>query len=129
MLSLLNKMPKIELHTHIGGSLRASTFHSLSLSKNLSISHIEFSAVSIQKGFEMFKVIAQLIDSCEVLERVTREVIQDYADNNCVYLELRSTPRQFQKEGIVQTKQQYLEAVITAIKIEESMNPNIKVNQ
>jgi adenosine deaminase len=75
LVSLLHKMPKIEVHTHIGGSLRASTFRSLSVSKNISTSHIQFSDVSIQKGFEMFQVIAKLIDCCEVLHRITREII------------------------------------------------------
>ncbi len=95
LFSLLCKMPKIELHSHIGGSLRASTFHSLAHSKNIDTSDIQFSDISIKKGFEIFQLISKLIDSCEVLHTITREIIQDYHNCNCVYLELRSTPREF----------------------------------
>jgi hypothetical protein len=75
LFSLLYRMPKIELHSHIGGSLRASTFHSLALSKKIDTSNIQFSDISIKKGFEIFQLISKLIDSCEVLHRITREII------------------------------------------------------
>jgi hypothetical protein len=41
----------------------------------------------------VFSVIHQLADNIETIRRITAEVIEDFASENVVYLELRTTPK------------------------------------
>ena len=50
-------MPKIELHAHIGGCLRAETFLQLAEVKGVSIDHIDFYNVDVAMAFEIFKAV------------------------------------------------------------------------
>jgi adenosine deaminase len=43
---------------------------------------------------------------------VTREVIRDFARENVVYLELRTTPKRIHE---ISSKEEYLESVVQAI--------------
>jgi adenosine deaminase len=52
------------------------------------------------------------------LYRIVREIIEDYAKQNCVYLELRSTPKALllKKGGEKGTATEYIDTVLKAIK-------------
>ena len=66
----------------------------------------------------------------DTLERVVREIIQDYAKQNCVYLELRSTPKALKstKGDGNTTLKEYIDTVISAMKDgEEEHEGKIKV--
>ena len=58
-----------------------------------------------------------------VLERVVHEIVEDYAKQNCVYLELRSTPKIFEGSSM----EEYISTVIKAMKEAEEINPKIRV--
>ena len=47
--------------------------------------------------------------------QITRDVIQEFADDNVKYLELRTTPRAVIETGM--TKESYIKAVLKAIKV------------
>jgi len=49
-------MPKIELHTHIGGGFRPTTFMELVMAKGLDMDKIDLYRVDIQTAFEFFKL-------------------------------------------------------------------------
>lgn len=59
----------------------------------------------------------------QTVERIVREIIEDYAKHNTIYLELRTSPKDF--EGT--TKVDYVNTVIKAIKEAEENNSRIKV--
>jgi adenosine deaminase len=54
----------------------------------------------------------------ETLYRIVREIIEDYAKQNCIYLELRSTPKALlnKKGGEKGTVRDYIDTVLRAIK-------------
>eukprot|EP01126_Amoeba_proteus_P053840 TRINITY_DN6582_c0_g1_i18.p1 TRINITY_DN6582_c0_g1~~TRINITY_DN6582_c0_g1_i18.p1 ORF type:complete len:199 (+),score=38.83 TRINITY_DN6582_c0_g1_i18:304-900(+) len=60
----------------------------------------------------MFRIIHSVVNDLPTLFRVTKEVLQDFASENVMYLELRTTPRAFGGN----TKLQYVQTVIAAIK-------------
>lgn len=121
-------LPKVELHAHLNGSLSEEMVKKL-LSKNSSL-HIEFASTTIEKGskrtldecFEMFKIIQKLTGTSQAITDVTKSVIEDFAKDNVVYLELRSTPRSNPETGL--TKQKYIEAVLTGIREYQQENNN-----
>lgn len=49
-------MPKIELHTHIGGSFRPSTFLELVEKIGADLEKIDFYKVDMNMAFEFFKI-------------------------------------------------------------------------
>ena len=48
---------------------------------------------SLADCFALFDVIHRLTTRHDVVQRVTREAVQDFAADGCTYLELRTTPK------------------------------------
>lgn len=119
-----HNLPKIELHTHIGGCYRPQTFLDLAEKKGFDIDHIDFYNVDIPMAFEIFKVGTQLVTECATLKRVTKEIIEDYSKQNTRYLELRSTPKAI---GQIESKEQYVATILEAIAEMSSQLPRVKV--
>ena len=71
------------------------------------------------------KTSKHLIRTPEILKRVTKEIIEDYARSNTRYLELRSTPREYGE--IFSTEYHYIGAIYDAIFEAEDEIPTIKV--
>lgn len=63
------------------------------------------------RGFQKFKYAHDLTDTTEAVSLATECVIRDFARENVVYVELRSTPRSTPK----MTKDDYVQAIIAAI--------------
>jgi len=97
------KLPKVELHRHLEGSLRLATMldivraHGITVPINITrLSHL----VQVQNGepftyqnfLAKFTTLRMFYRSPEVIHRVTREAVEDAAKDNVRYLELRFTP-------------------------------------
>ncbi|KAI4342923.1 hypothetical protein MLD38_027486 [Melastoma candidum] len=118
----LESMPKVELHAHLNGSIRNSTL--LELARNLGDEgDIEFSEVehvilkddrSLVEVFKLFDLIHVVTTDHEAITRITKEVIEDFASENVVYIELRTTPKRNDKIGM--SKRSYMEAVMQGVK-------------
>lgn len=113
------KLPKVELHAHLNGSVSSQTIQKLFHRKpHLNTEH---SMTAIGKGqrrtlnecFQVFKVIHQLVDTEEDILMVATDVIKEFAADGVKYLELRSTPREEKHTGL--TKRAYVETVLKAI--------------
>ncbi|MED6143888.1 hypothetical protein PIB30_009960 [Stylosanthes scabra] len=114
-------MPKVELHAHLNGSIRDSTL--LELTKSLGERGvINFSQVehiimkynrSVKEVFQLFDLIRIVTTDHATVTRITREVIEDFASENVVYLELRTTPKR--NDAIGMTKSSYVEAVLKGL--------------
>ncbi|KAG4948759.1 hypothetical protein AAZX31_15G102000 [Glycine max] len=115
-------MPKIELHAHLNGSIRDSTL--LELTKALigkgvmNFSEVEHIILkynrSLKEVFKLFDLIHILTTDHNTVTRITREVIEDFASENVVYLELRTTPKKNDSVGM--SKHSYVEAVLKGLR-------------
>ncbi|KAK2553211.1 Adenosine deaminase-like protein [Acropora cervicornis] len=125
--SFFKKIPKVELHAHINGSISAETIEKLIQRKagcanlNNKVSQWETTIRkgdkrSLQESLAMFGIIYQLVDDNSTVFHVTKSVIEDFAEDNVRYLELRSM-----------TKQSYVEAVFAAIEEARHTVPSIIV--
>ena len=117
-IDLCALLPKIELHAHLHGSIRLATLHELALKKqnvqneenlnDASNTMVEESNQnyfqyrpevllaenkSLSDCFYIFDVIHHVVTSLDVVGRITKEVLEDFAAQNVKYLELRTTPR------------------------------------
>ncbi|XP_052183598.1 N6-mAMP deaminase isoform X2 [Diospyros lotus] len=114
-------MPKIELHAHLNGSIRGSTL--LELARGLGekgtivFSEVEHAILnsdrSLHEVFKLFDLIHIVTTDHTIVTRITREVVEDFAADNVVYLELRTTPKRNDLKGM--TKQSYIEAVLKGL--------------
>lgn len=116
-------LPKVELHAHLNGCIRESTLFELAQERNVTLSSHHFDPTphnpslsymynvkprSLQDCFEMFEDLKKCVNDKSSLMRITREALEDFAHHNVIYLELRSTPKQFKDL----TKRQYIETII-----------------
>uniref|UniRef100_A0A8C3K0N8 Adenosine deaminase like n=1 Tax=Calidris pygmaea TaxID=425635 RepID=A0A8C3K0N8_9CHAR len=119
-LSLYRRLPKVELHAHLNGSISSATMKKLTAQKPCL--QIQNGMTVIDKGkkrtldecFQMFQIIYQITTRPEDILLITKDVIKEFADDGVKYLELRSTPREEKSTGM--TKRMYVETVLEGIK-------------
>ena len=125
---LLKKLPKVELHCHLDGSLNPKTIIDLAekqkvdlpttnldeLKKNLSIGE---KRVSLEEYLEKFKITLSIMQTPESLERTAFELIQDVAKENVRYIEVRYSPILHTEKGM--TPEESVEAVLKGLKAGE----------
>ncbi|KAL8151195.1 hypothetical protein V2J09_021003 [Rumex salicifolius] len=115
-------IPKVELHAHLNGSIRDSTLMELAraLVEKGIIVFSDFEQVilksdrSLHEVFRLFDLIHIITTDHKTVTRITKEVLEDFAADNVVYLELRTTPKRNDKIGM--TKRSYMEAVIAGLR-------------
>lgn len=112
----LLELPKLELHAHIHGSLRRSTMvelaSQLNMTAGMKVSLDKYDHGVADKPFELFPIVHAIVSSKEVVTRIVTEIIEDYQSQNCIYLELRTTPRAL-RDGT--TMEEYLRTVLDVI--------------
>jgi len=102
-LNIYQSLPKVELHRHLEGSLRLSTMleiaHAHGVTVPASILHLsdmvqvqDKDPLTFSNFLEKFKTLRLFYRSPEIINRITREAIEDAARDNIRYLELRFTP-------------------------------------
>ncbi|KAJ7311262.1 hypothetical protein JRQ81_006876 [Phrynocephalus forsythii] len=114
------RVPKVELHAHLNGSISSETMKKLLAQKPDLQIHDRMTAIdkgktrSLEECFQMFQIIHQITSRTEDILMVTKDVIQEFAADGVKYLELRSTPREEKATGM--TKRAYVEAVLEGIR-------------
>ncbi|CAD7962512.1 unnamed protein product [Amoebophrya sp. A25] len=115
-------LPKIELHAHLSGCVRQDTLCAMAARRNLPTfqkfdvkaeltatteqnapkddDHDEAQASrssiferAMKKCFAYFETVARVVTDLDALEEATRDVLDAFLDDGCVYLELRTTPK------------------------------------
>lgn len=110
-------LPKIELHAHLNGSLSSETLKTLgALDENIAdykklTTIIAKSSRTLDDCFTLFAVAHNATKTKEALYTAVQSVIQEFRNENVIYLELRTTPRCEE----TMSKQAYIETVVEAI--------------
>lgn len=101
---MLKALPKIELHRHLEGSIRIETLVEVAETNSIPLPSydIEFLRPYVQMMREdppthktflsKFSALRQLFVSEDVIRRIAREAVEDAAEDNIRYMELRFTP-------------------------------------
>ncbi|XP_024387981.1 N6-mAMP deaminase isoform X1 [Physcomitrium patens] len=112
-LPMCRAMPKLELHAHLNGSIRAATLLELARERDEDCTELENilkkDKRSLPETFKLFGLIRILTTDHRVITRITREVIEDFAAENTIYIELRTAPKNNSAVGM--TKRSYMESV------------------
>jgi adenosine deaminase len=101
---LFKRLPKIELHRHLEGSLRLSTMIDISKLHKLDLPHddvekfrqlvqvVDSDPYTFQNFLSKFATLRKFYQSREAISRIAFEAVEDAASDNVRYLELRFTP-------------------------------------
>ncbi|KAM7222363.1 hypothetical protein V8F06_002141 [Rhypophila decipiens] len=147
-------LPKIEvrldfptLHAHLSGSISRQCLHEVWLKKKgesaQSVVDLPDPLIEMPEGkhdydlttfFPLFsRYIYRLVDTKWALTYTTLSVLQDFAADGVVYLELRTTPRAMPQAAL--SKADYIQTILDAISQFESAqslshdaNPSMKTN-
>ena len=110
-LEMIKKIPKVELHDHLDGGVRASTIIELAAEQNIELPTYDPDdlAAWFQRGadrkslalyLEGFGVTLAVMQTPEALERIACETIEDLAADSVVYAEIRFAPVLNQQQGL-----------------------------
>lgn len=99
---LFKRLPKVELHRHLEGSLRVPTMMEIVRAHDLDVKNTGYLRPLVQVEHEdpytfenflsKFGTLRLFYKSPEIIKRITEEAIEDAAEDNIRYLELRFTP-------------------------------------
>lgn len=117
---MIHKIPKVELHDHLDGGVRPNSIVDLAdkLEVELPAKSSEDLASWLHRGadrknlglyLEGFGLTIAVMQTREALYRVAYEAIEDLADDNVVYAEIRFAPIQHLQKGL------NLEAVVKSV--------------
>lgn len=105
LLGEIKALPKIELHRHLEGSIRLTTMVEIAEQFGIEMPEYEIETlrpfVQVMPGeyrsdktfLGKFKTIRQFFLSTEIIARMAREAVEDAANDNIKYMELRFTPK------------------------------------
>ncbi|KAG7198140.1 hypothetical protein KM043_005559 [Ampulex compressa] len=124
------RLPKVELHAHLNGSLSLKTLKKLHKLQNPQGAHNEDIVMNIDdlsslgECFKVFEIAHSLTNTPEAVYTATCDVIEEFHEDNVIYLELRSTPRAVKGS---MTKEGYLEAIMRAFRACKEQHPSMFV--
>ncbi|OFI07781.1 adenine deaminase [Clostridium acetireducens DSM 10703] len=123
------KLPKVELHCHLDGSLRPETVIEIAKEENIEIPSYEIEHVknmliapmeckSLVEYLERFKIPVAVMQSKNSLRRVSYELLEDAAKENVKYIEVRFGPLLHTEKGL--SIEEVIESVLAGIKDAEN---------
>lgn len=107
-----NSLPKTELHAHLNGSIRKSTLIELLSNDDKEKLEKLYGVMDFENAMSFFKITSTILTNLNVVQRITKEMIEDWNKHNVIYLEIRTTL----KANDLFSKEEYLIAVLNEIK-------------
>ena len=108
---MIRKLPKIELHCHLDGSVRPSTMIDLAKKENIKLPTYDKENLktyvqapkdckSLIEYLDCFEIPNKVMQTKEALKRITFELFEDASFENVKYLEVRFAPMLHTKENL-----------------------------
>lgn len=128
--SIIEQLPKVELHCHLDGSVPLTTLRKFATEAGYRPSEIEKAiapdkCIDLQDYLDSFDAILPLLQTAQNLEEATYATIEAVAQDNVKYIELRFAPRLHTRKGL--TIHEVLDAVIRGLQAATGIFP-VKAN-
>eukprot|EP00812_Abedinium_dasypus_P012304 NODE_582_length_1462_cov_269.300640.p1 GENE.NODE_582_length_1462_cov_269.300640~~NODE_582_length_1462_cov_269.300640.p1 ORF type:complete len:382 (+),score=160.09 NODE_582_length_1462_cov_269.300640:52-1197(+) len=125
-LEEVRRLPKVELHAHLSGSISQAKLSELLAEQGGGETFAPFdprkeTSNAVENCYCYFSKVAQVITGLDALRRTALIVLDAFAESRCLYLELRTSPKEFKLPASGNgapahtSKLQYLEAIEAAI--------------
>ncbi|WP_172253392.1 adenosine deaminase [Saccharibacillus deserti] len=122
---LLHNLPKVDLHLHLDGSIRESTLWEIAAQQGIELPaaraedltpfmKVTGECGSLLEYLEKFDFVAGFLHQAEVLERIAYEVVEQAAEQNCRYIEVRFGPQLHRSEGL--SCEEVIDAVLRGLR-------------
>lgn len=122
---MINKLPKIELHCHLDGSVRVDTIIDIAKKENIKLDSYEKHDVekmvqvpndceSLNEYLNRFDLPNQVMQNSENIKRITFELLEDVSKENVKYIEIRFAPQLHLLRGM--SVEEVIESVIEGMK-------------
>ncbi|WP_163931794.1 adenosine deaminase [Paraferrimonas sp. SM1919] len=106
-----HRLPKIDLHCHLDGSVRPTTIIDLAIAQNIELPSYDVNELkrwlvvdencqSLSEYLQRFELPLKVLQTTEAIERVTYELYEDAASENVKYLEVRFGPQLHRVNGL-----------------------------
>ncbi|XP_013190095.2 adenosine deaminase-like protein [Amyelois transitella] len=130
LFNFCRELPKVELHAHLNGSLSKSTMLQLKRlnadsgvkdETNTFMDEFVMGAGdtrNLADCFQIFSIAHALTITPQALQIATILTLQEFQDDGCCYIELRSTPR----DTPYMNKRQYIDAILEGIRNHDASN-------
>jgi len=117
----IKRMPKVELHLHLDGSVRTSTASKILNQDVTSKMKVNSDVTDLNNYLEKFTIPVSLMQTKENLIRISRELAEDLKAENIIYAEIRFAPLKHLEQGL--TPEEVIDSVLEGLK-----RVNIKTN-
>ena len=108
---MIDKLPKIELHCHLDGSIRVDTIIDIAKKENIKLDSYEKCDVeklvqvpndctSLNEYLKRFDLANKVMQKSEYIKRITFELLEDAQKENVKYIEVRFAPLLHVNEGL-----------------------------
>lgn len=108
----LKRMPKVELHLHLDGSIRVSTLEEYAKKDIKQEVIAPNKCLSLEDYLTRFSLPVQYLQTKENIERACYELNQDLEEENIIYAEVRFSPIKLTESGL--SLEEIVETVINA---------------
>lgn len=127
---MVEKLPKIDLHCHLDGSVRPETIIDLAKKQNIELPSYDLDEIkklliapadceSLDEYLKVFEIPCAIMQSKESLRRITFELYEDAVKENVKYMEIRFAPLTHMAKGL--TLDEVIESVISGMKEAEKL--------
>ncbi|MGO4106704.1 adenosine deaminase [Paenibacillus sp. YAF4_2] len=111
LLEQIKRLPKIDLHVHLDGSVKPDTIRELAEAQGKALPagaegdltpwmQIDENCTSLVEYLSKFDFVLPFMQTAEALERIAQEVVQQAAEAGCLYVEVRFAPMLHTLEGL-----------------------------
>ena len=108
---MIDKLPKVELHCHLDGSIRVDTIIDIAKKENIKLDSYEKCYVeklvqvpndctSLNEYLKRFDLANKVMQKSEHIKRITFELLEDAQKENVKYIEVRFAPLLHVNEGL-----------------------------
>lgn len=122
---IIEKLPKIELHCHLDGSIRPETVQQIAKEENIPLPtedivelskllKVEHTCSSLKEYLTKFDLTLKVMQKPQQLYRITLELLEDSARVNIKYIEIRFSPVLLMEGGM--KFEEIVDSILAAMK-------------